>query len=342
MDFLKTLMLYMTLTFATSVQGAPPPQETPVPTQAPTVIVSPAPGTSAAPVTLPPSAAPDAPTTAPTPEPKPTITPNAAYRNIEINDRGASVRKLQERLIELGYLTGEADGAFGRQTYRALRAFQTANGLVADGVAGQRTQTILYESPDVVAAPTVTPAVDEAPTIAPPQATSALPAMEPETTSDGIISTPTDVAVPPAPTLLQGAAIVLNDSGEKLTCLRQEDGVTIRVAPRVWRLEERILLDLSDLAASVDAWNLAQEGAVDTLTAEGYTVVLTLNDTAAVCRVDDVPLVLEPLDVLRQDGQVLVSASLLERALNAQTEWDDEEATLMLRVQHKDVAQATD
>ncbi len=342
MDFLKTLMLYMTLTFATSVQGAPPPQETPVLTMAPPAVVSQAPGVSAAPATATPSAVPGSPTAAPTPEPKPTITPNAAYRNIELNDRGASVRQMQERLIELGYLTGEADGAFGRQTYRALRAFQAANGLTVDGVAGQRTQTILYESPDVVAAPTQTPAVTKAPTIAPP-APSALPAMEPEATLDGLVSTPTDVTEPPAaPILLQGAAIVLNDSGEKLTCLRQEDGVTIRVAPRVWRLEDGIMLNLSDLAASVDTWTLAQDSAVYTFTAEGYTVVLTLNDSAAVCRVDDVPLALETSDILLLDDQLLISTGLLERALNAQTEWDSEESTLMLRVRHKDVAQATD
>lgn len=335
MDFLKTLMLYMTLTFATSVQGAPPPQETPVPTMAPPAVVSQAPGASAAPVTAPPSAA-------PSPEPKPTITPNAAYRNIELNDRGASVRKMQERLIELGYLTGEADGAFGRQTYRALRAFQEANGLTVDGVAGQRTQTILYESPDVVAAPTQAPTADAVPTIAPPEA-SALPAMEPEATADGLVSTPTDVAESAAvPTLLQGAAIVLNDSGEKLTCLRQEDGVTIRVAPRVWQLEEGLLLDLSDLAASVSTWSLTQEAAVYTFSAEGYTAMLTLQEGSAICRVDDIPLALEPNDVMLQDGQVLISTGWLERALNAQAEWDAEEATLMLRIQPKDVAQATD
>lgn len=50
-----------------------------------------------------------------------------------------AVRDLQNRLIALGYLTGTADGNFGTKTNLALIAFQKANGLKADGVAGQQT-----------------------------------------------------------------------------------------------------------------------------------------------------------------------------------------------------------
>ena len=50
-----------------------------------------------------------------------------------------AVRDLQNRLIALGYLTGKADGNFGTQTSLALIAFQKANGLTADGVAGSKT-----------------------------------------------------------------------------------------------------------------------------------------------------------------------------------------------------------
>jgi membrane-bound lytic murein transglycosylase B len=42
---------------------------------------------------------------------------------------------LQLRLIELGYLSGEADGILGSKTRRAVKAFQSARGLVADGYA---------------------------------------------------------------------------------------------------------------------------------------------------------------------------------------------------------------
>lgn len=39
-------------------------------------------------------------------------------------DRGAAVEELQERLAELGYLSGADDGVYGAQTEEAVRAFQ--------------------------------------------------------------------------------------------------------------------------------------------------------------------------------------------------------------------------
>lgn len=53
-------------------------------------------------------------------------------------------KKLQERLIELGYLSGSASGKFVDSTTTALKAFQKANGLVEDGIAGLKTLEILY------------------------------------------------------------------------------------------------------------------------------------------------------------------------------------------------------
>lgn len=41
--------------------------------------------------------------------------------------------RIQQRLIELGYLSGEADGDFGPASKEALRLFQEANGLPANG-----------------------------------------------------------------------------------------------------------------------------------------------------------------------------------------------------------------
>lgn len=58
-------------------------------------------------------------------------------------DSGESVRVLQQKLIDLGYLTGKADGQFGSGTESALKAFQRAQGLSADGVAGSATMTAL-------------------------------------------------------------------------------------------------------------------------------------------------------------------------------------------------------
>ena len=84
---------------------------------------------------------------------------------LRAGDSGEAVQKLQTRLIELGYLTGTADGRFGSATQTALMAFQSAAGLSADGVAGQTTQNRLYASDAPVAS--APPQPDSAPT-APP------------------------------------------------------------------------------------------------------------------------------------------------------------------------------
>ena len=79
-------------------------------------------------------------------------------------DKGDSVKALQKRLIELGYLTGTADGTFGAATKAAVKEFQTAAGISADGVAGAATITALFSAsaprkPDgtLTAAPSTSP-----------------------------------------------------------------------------------------------------------------------------------------------------------------------------------------
>jgi putative chitinase len=52
---------------------------------------------------------------------------------------GPEVVRLQERLKELGFSPGAADGDFGPATTAALMAFQKSEGLLADGIAGPRT-----------------------------------------------------------------------------------------------------------------------------------------------------------------------------------------------------------
>lgn len=68
---------------------------------------------------------------------------------LRMGSEGQEVVSLQNRLIALGYLTGSADGKFGKGTRDALMAFQKANGLVRDGVAGSKTLAAL-ESTSVV------------------------------------------------------------------------------------------------------------------------------------------------------------------------------------------------
>jgi len=66
---------------------------------------------------------------------KPADAPFLPWLNLRQGDRGQAVAWLQQRLIDLGYLEGEADGDFGRKTGSALMRFQAASGLEQDAVA---------------------------------------------------------------------------------------------------------------------------------------------------------------------------------------------------------------
>lgn len=79
-------------------------------------------------------------TIAPTPEP----TPQTVYTALQKGDKGDEVKQLQQRLIELGYLDGNADGDFGNKTKAAVELFQSSAKLPVTGVADQETQQALY------------------------------------------------------------------------------------------------------------------------------------------------------------------------------------------------------
>ncbi len=224
MDLLQTLLVYMAITFSASVQGAPVDvQPTPTPLATPTpymeiitlpppVVVPPTNSPTPSPTPTPTPTPKPSPTPKPTQVPTPNITPSNAYKQLEVGDKGKDVKTMQLRLIELGYLTGDADGTFGPQTKRAVERFQYYNGLSRDGVAGKRTLTVLYESTEVVFAPVdVTPS--PTPTLAPrPTATqkptdTPTPTMTPTqapTDTPKPINTPTPTLAPtdtPTPTL---------------------------------------------------------------------------------------------------------------------------------------------
>lgn len=55
-------------------------------------------------------------------------------------DRGENVRQLQGILRLAGYYDGKLDGSYGPKTTGAVRAFQAANGLEEDGIAGPKTR----------------------------------------------------------------------------------------------------------------------------------------------------------------------------------------------------------
>ena len=57
--------------------------------------------------------------------------------------RSSQVALVQQKLKQYGYLDGEVDGVFGRDTYNAVVWFQKKNGLTADGVVGSATAAAL-------------------------------------------------------------------------------------------------------------------------------------------------------------------------------------------------------
>ena len=68
-------------------------------------------------------------------------------------DTGEKVTEIQLRLKELGYLEGEATGSFDEATERALTEFQSWNGLLASGMADEKTMEVLFSeeaAPQVV------------------------------------------------------------------------------------------------------------------------------------------------------------------------------------------------
>lgn len=333
MDFLKTLMLYMSLTFAGAMQSAPTPEITLEPTVTPYVVVSvnpiatetPAAAITATISTLQPT---ETPTAEPTAAPEPTITPNKAYKVIKFGQQNNNVKKMQQRLIELGYLEeGDDDGAFGYQTRRAVIAFQKANGLSADGTPGAATLTHLYEDPDVKenpdrTTPTPEPTGTPEPTIAPPDA------QEAQTTE-----------VPILREELSQARIVYNDAA--LTLYRQQDGVTVSANPRVYQLEDgRIQLSLTDLTDCIEDWSLTMDGSLISLNAAGYVVTLLPIGDQYSCMVDGQSVALAEGDVAVVADDPCVTADFLQKALGASVTWEAEESALLLRLQPKE--QATD
>ena len=101
----------------------------------------------------------------PTPELTPVATPAASPAPTEtpvpvpeeyvlrsmkdLNEYHEDVEWMQARLSRLGFYVGKADGFYGRSTFEAVCNFQRMNGLEIDGIAGEDTQRMLFESDTV-------------------------------------------------------------------------------------------------------------------------------------------------------------------------------------------------
>ena len=81
------------------------------------------------------------------------FTLNAIYRSenkfalLSKGSYGTAVYNLQVLLKDLGYLNVEPDGGFGNYTLQAVKIFQKANGIYADGMVGKYTLNVLLGDP---------------------------------------------------------------------------------------------------------------------------------------------------------------------------------------------------
>lgn len=87
--------------------------------------------------------------------------------NLRIGDSGPGVKQVQEALVAKGIKVA-LDSQYGVQTAKAVQAFQSANGLTADGVCGPKTWAKLGNGAAVtpstsVTATTTAPATTAAP-----------------------------------------------------------------------------------------------------------------------------------------------------------------------------------
>lgn len=71
------------------------------------------------------------------------MSPALADIVLEVGSSGANVTKVQNRLIQYGYMTGSADGKYGEKTRDAVILFQKRNGLTVDGRVGKATAAAL-------------------------------------------------------------------------------------------------------------------------------------------------------------------------------------------------------
>lgn len=243
MDLLQTLLVYMSLVFATSVQTAPQPSVIPE-TQA----YAPA-YTEVTPT----------PSLAPTPVPTINITPNPAYKTLQMGDRGENVREMQEKLQEYGYYAGEIDGAYGNQTRQAVEQFQYMHGLSVDGIAGRHTLTVLYESKEIrmpqgaQATPQPTPETQLAVAITPtPAAEATFIPIATTTAAPAGTSAPTAEPLPVEE--MSGYTIMIDETETALKAYQQGDTVYL---PMLEVLNETGMNVISSSSVEMDEYAFA-------------------------------------------------------------------------------------
>ena len=77
---------------------------------------------------------------------------STAYRPLQLGSHGSDVKRLQTRLLYLGYYGGKVSGNYLSATAESVKAFQTKMGLSATGSADLETQAALFSDQAVAKA----------------------------------------------------------------------------------------------------------------------------------------------------------------------------------------------
>ena len=85
-------------------------------------------------------------------------TPSVTYPTLSAGSTGESVSRLQAPLSLLGFYQGDVDGTYSPTTQAAVSRFQSAAGLLVDGIAGPSTWRKLLPPPEDIAIVAATPA----------------------------------------------------------------------------------------------------------------------------------------------------------------------------------------
>lgn len=312
MDLLQTLLVYMSLVFAASVQAAPEPS-----------LIPDAPDYAAAYTQTTP-----APTPVATPVPTIDITPNPAYKTLQVGDKGANVRAMQEKLQEYGYYEGEIDGAYGNQSRKAVEQFQYMHGLTVDGIAGRRTLTVLFESNEIRL-----PQGEKAPE--PTQETQLTIAITPTPTPEGtplpiLTATPAPTRTPaptaePAPvTKLEGFQLTVNGNALQLEAFEQGDTIYL---PVLAVMKEAGINVISSSSLEMDEYAFANDLNLVrfTHTENQYGEPVDLQVYS-----NDQPQLVPDRSLYRSDGVLYIPAKSLESMTGLQCEMDLEQNVISI------------
>lgn len=144
--------------------------------------------------------------------------PDAKPMGLRLGDENNSVSKVQELLSKYGYLhSANITGYYGEVTEKAVKSFQTQNGLVTDGTVGAMTMAKLTGS-DVVKAPkNSAPSSNNSSSQVASSGTNPnnAPAAAPSTPKSGSSS---GTAAPSAANMSGGVATLISIAQSKLGC----------------------------------------------------------------------------------------------------------------------------